>query len=406
MRALGSGQLAPALFHALASFFRSLAKEQNVSPLFPIVCSLFAKNSRGVPKLFFTSEVSSREANLKRHRFPPPICRIQSSPRTLFQLASAHVPSLPSPRRASPHHQTRRSSCPRRARLDEYVYRGHHDGRPPPQQRRRHRSRRPWLKRFHHHRPLRSRTSPRTRHPRLASLRRRPARRLPSLARQQHLPQHRAHAVASRTRVAASPLLFDRWRKRCRCRTCCSLRQSACCWPLATPSLFRRAPLPPGHEHGSSCRIRSHLGEHHQRGWQLCPHLRQMGISEHGHGRLRLVHRCRARIYGVSSRGLFALVRPQAPHRTSQDAHRHRLSAHKAIDRPRFSGGNAVHARERCLRARDSFNRATRPSSSRNASDRAEHRRVHLHGSARNFDQTLAAPLPLATPPFFSAQSS
>src|SRR5882724_957481 len=35
-----------------ASLFRSLCKEQNASPIFSIVCSLFAKNNRGVPRLF------------------------------------------------------------------------------------------------------------------------------------------------------------------------------------------------------------------------------------------------------------------------------------------------------------------------------------------------------------------
>src|SRR5882757_2052135 len=39
-------------YPVLASLFRSLCKERNASPIFSIVCSLFAKNNRGVPRLF------------------------------------------------------------------------------------------------------------------------------------------------------------------------------------------------------------------------------------------------------------------------------------------------------------------------------------------------------------------
>src|SRR5205814_1258245 len=113
-------------------------------------------NSRGVPKskLFFTSQCLPGRPICNPLCFFHPICRSESTPRKLFQLDSAHVPSLPSPRRASPHHQTRRSSCPRRARLDEHVHRGHHDGRPPSQQRRRHRSRRRCLQAMNMVRPV------------------------------------------------------------------------------------------------------------------------------------------------------------------------------------------------------------------------------------------------------------
>src|SRR5438876_882394 len=56
------------LFCALASLFRSLAKEQNVSPFFPSGCSLFAKNNRGVRHvrpLPFAASPLSETANCK-----------------------------------------------------------------------------------------------------------------------------------------------------------------------------------------------------------------------------------------------------------------------------------------------------------------------------------------------------
>jgi len=85
------------------------------------------------------------------------------------------------------------------------------------------------------------------------------------------------------------------------------------------------------------------------------------GLPQSRHGRLRMVHRRRARLHGSRPRRLPTLVRPQAPHGTSQDAHRHPIfrasSASSFSDFPRRM---QFTARKRSLRARHSFNRSAR----------------------------------------------
>jgi len=291
----------PSLFRALASLFRSLAKSKS-SPIFPIVATL-CPNS-GVPQ--FLPKLSAR-GNLQ-----PPCFFTRFAPSNPFRVNSfnstpAHVPSLPSPRELRPP-SNQPSSRPRRAWLDELsivdtMMVAASPTAPSPS------GRRPCSNVFTTIALFGSDFSS-DRHPRLASLRR-PARRPPSVARQQHLPSI-ALTRASRTGLAA-PRFKQRWRNAAVVRTSRSLASSARCWASAAPSLLRRAPLPPGDEHGSpvafalvSANIINAVGTTFSS--------TANGLSQHGHRRLRVVHRRRARLHGARASCLFALY--DRKHRT------------------------------------------------------------------------------------------
>ena len=152
-------------------------------------------------------------------------------------------------------------------------------------------------------------------------------------------------------------------------------------------------------------------------GWQLDPDLRQAGSPRYGRGGFWLVH-CLARIYlSLSSRRLSPLVRPPSSHATcSKRPSSPTFARIRRLIALGFPAAMQITLESWRFCAGDGADRPLGRRFPRQSSNRAEHRLLHLHGSAGHLLSSRGARWPShrsrrfrkprrtpAGPPFFSA---
>ncbi len=117
------------------------------------------------------------------------------------------------------------------------------------------------------------------------------SRRLPPLSHQRHLSQLRRRSLPGPPGLVHSPLFRALRRNPQRRRPRHSLHAHPLRWPPPSASLLCRSSHPPGHEHGSSHRLRPGHRQPRQSPRQLPPHFRQIRIPCTRRHWFRLGHR-------------------------------------------------------------------------------------------------------------------